>query len=963
MIIYLLTSLLLAGVALGEEPILRLDTGGHMGIIKDIIPLGDGRHIITASDDKTIRIWDTRTGRTVRRVLGQIGPGFEGKVYAIALSPDGRTLAVGGFMDTPGKGMSGKIRLYDLRSGKLLRLLKGHENVIHDLAFSPDGSLLASGSSDRTVRVWEMRPSPPKLKMTLRGHKREVYGLSFTPDGRHLVSASYDRTARVWDLRTGETIHTIEHTDMVDCVACSPDGRFIATGDWDERIIITDARSFRRVRVIENGTRPSALAFSPDSRYLLAGCYYPYYKCNVYSVPDFDLVSSFRKHRNLVMAVAFLRDGVAVTGGGEDEEIYIWDIRRPEEPMMRMAGDGKRVWSVGIHRFNPFMIGFGNTWTGDPHTVGSKIERAVDIERLEVMEVEDEGEFMRHRRKLGEWSLEHTAGGDYGYDDAVLLIKRNGETVGKVVRGGANGYRHRCYTFTEDGRFVISGGAGGKLYAYDLEGGEVAEFVGHEGEVWSVAVSGDYLVSGSDDQTIMVWSLRGLGSERRIRPLASIFVSVDGEFVIWTPEGYYASSLRGARYVGWHLNRGAEREALFFPASRFPQFDRPDIVLAYIRNFGDLEDALAETNAKPVQISEVLPPELRLIKPDVRYLETEEEKVEVIAEALPTGPLPITDIKILLDGGEVRGDRAVAVVPSHEVEKIVRDNYARIRALVRLSVGEHLISVVAENERTGSEPLVITVVRKRRPGIRIRKPNLYLLAIGVGEYRREEYRLDYPDDDAMGIAERFRREEGKLYGKVVTRLLVNEKATREAVVNGLEWILEETTQYDVAVVFVAGHGLKDTRGNYYFLPWEGDLERLRSSGVRWIEFKDTLTSLPCRGILMVDTCYSGGVWKGRDLDMTEALKELLRTEGVVVMSASTRKEKSYEDKRWGHGAFTKAILEGLEGKGDYNGNGEVTIYELNLYVTERVKELTRGKQHAATAIPETIPDFPIVKVR
>ena len=166
----------------------------------------------------------------------------------------------------------------------------------------------------------------------------------------------------------------------------------------------------------------------------------------------------------------------------------------------------------------------------------------------------------------------------------------------------------------------------------------------------------------------------------------------------------------------------------------------------------------------------------------------------------------------------------------------------------------------------------------------------------------------------------------------------------------------------MAVVFIAGHGLKDNLGSYYFLPHDGDVQRLRRTAVKWIDFNDVVSNLPSKTLFLIDTCNSGSATgKRRGVqDMTDVIKDLMQSDtGLVVMTASTGREFSAEKPAWGHGAFTKALIDGLNGKADYNGNHRVEIKELDLYVTERVKQLTGGRQHPTTEIPNTLPNFPI----
>jgi uncharacterized caspase-like protein len=172
------------------------------------------------------------------------------------------------------------------------------------------------------------------------------------------------------------------------------------------------------------------------------------------------------------------------------------------------------------------------------------------------------------------------------------------------------------------------------------------------------------------------------------------------------------------------------------------------------------------------------------------------------------------------------------------------------------------------------------------------------------------------------------------------------------------------TSKDVAAIFFAGHGMNDANGVYYFLPVNFDREKIKRTGVVFSEIRNTVMSLAGKTLVFVDTCHSGNVMGKRralEPDITAIVNELASAEnGAVVFASSSGRQYSYEDPAWGNGAFTRALVEGIEGKADYTGNGKITINMLDLYLSERVKELTGGKQTPTTTKPQTVPDFPVV---
>ena len=960
------------------DPVLRIDPGGHTAVVWDVHFTSDGRYVVSSGEDKMIRVWDLESGRTVRTILGQIGPDQYGKFYATALSPDDRYLAAGGYFpvesaDDP-YGL-GAIRLHHFPTGKIEAILRGHTNVVTALCFSSDGKLLASGGADRTVRIWPL-DRPGQSSLLLEGHRDLVSGVAFSPDGRRLASSGYEGEIRLWRTSDGALLHRLTgHQGQIWSVAYSPDGRYIAScgvGDltiklWDG----TDGRFIKNLVRVER--HPPKLAFSPDGARLAAAAQEGRgsFAINIYEVATGRKVSGFEGHHNSVKAVALSPDGrLAASAGGNRNEVYVWSAD-DGRPLRACLGAGAPVWSVGISAAGD-EIALGRRYTRNnilqygPLTQSIRLRDGGEWGVWLGPELSEESRFLRAVDRAGPLSLRVARGGRFGWF-ADLEILREGRVVQRITRDAATGSEHRCYTFTPDGQAVISGGNNGYLAAYDVNTGRLlARFTGHEAEVWAVAVSGDgrLLVSGSHDQTVRIWNLSGLthGTGQDRPPLVSIFTGLDREWVAWTPQGYYTSSLKGDRYIGWHVNHGPDQAADFFPAERFAGvFFRSDLVSAVMET-GDLRKGFERTALKnkvkrDIRVADLIPPAVVFLQPDARDIETSEPEIEIKALAKSVTGAPITEFVLQHNGRPVvEADTANPDPASREL---------RLEKTVRLEPGRNLFTITAAGGPARSNPETIHVYYQPREREAVFKPDLYLLAIGVSMYQDDSLNLDLAHIDAATVAEFFETQAGKLYNSVRIRLLTDDRATRGNILDGLDWLLGQATQKDVAVLFLAGHGTNDARGGYYFLGHDVDPQRLRRSAVEWFHFQDILRSIPSKIILLADTCHSGNITGSRfktrgASDMTEALKELVASDsGVVVITAATGRESSIESLDWGHGAFTLALLDGLAGEADYDKNGMVEIKEIDLYITHRVKELTEGIQHPTTEIPASLPNFPV----
>jgi len=914
-----------AGAA--EGPYLELDTAGHMALIRSLVFTRDGRELVSASDDKTIRVWDVETGRLVRTMRGEIGDGDPGKVYAVALSRDGRLLAAAGAL---GDGVP--IRLYDFRSGSLIGLLKGHKEPVLSLDFSPDGERLVSGGVDDTAIIWDLRSKAPMA--TLAGHQGDVNAARFTHDGSAIVTASDDDTLKLWRASDGALLDTLPgHTDKVVALAVSLRDGAVASGALDGTIKLWDLRGRRVVKEIAQGTEVMSLAFSPDGTLLLSGVGRAPFQSHVYDVASGNEVAAYGGHDNIVLATAIAPDGaLAATAGGDNNEIHLWNLRDAKR-VHALAGVGRPVWSVGFSADGRF-IGWG---IAKPE--GGGVAQAGPLEFILKLPTADSptgapkplrtgaAKFARAVTATGGLELQTRASGDFGYLDLLDIVK-DGEIAATIKRGEKAGYAHNAYSFTPDGKTVISGGGHGFLTAYDLDGNRRGEFVGHTSDVWAVAVSpdGQWLISGSDDQTVRLWNMRTREN------VAALFHGRNGEWVLWTPQGYYAASPAGDAHVGWHVNEGEAAPARFVSAGQLKRhFYRPDIVTRALI-LGSSARAVEEAKGTELALSDLLqrkPPQFSILAP-AEGGAAEAETASIVL-SVPPAVDAIEGFDITVNGLRVASRARGA--PSEG------DRSAERTFSVPLFGGENQIEIKAYNAIGQTTELL----HLNRAGVSTldKRGTLYVVAIGVDDYPNFGQDLKFAGADARAFQEMLVSKAGPLHARVKSVVLAKsgDAAPTAAQIKSALDTLADAGPNDTIVLFLAGHGVNEGP-DYLFLPTDAKANGKifdRSTVIEWEALQTAIETSKGRRILLVDTCHSGNAFNPRLIkDAADA--------SIAVYAATDAETLAQERPKLGHGVFTYAVIEGLKGGADLSKDKWVEAQELSTYVLATVRKLTDDRQ-------------------
>lgn len=526
-------------------------------------------------------------------------------------------------------------------------------------------------------------------------------------------------------------------------------------------------------------------------------------------------------------------------------------------------------------------------------------------------------------------------------------------------------------------------------------------------EVWACSASGLWLVAAGERE---IWRLEANGKpgwrQRLSVPVADINVSGDGRLVVvatsegtlhwytaatgapltsaavlndgstwgaWTPSGYFDGSPEGEQLLTavFPVNSSG-----LHPWARMTRMQdllrRPDVVERILFTQSE-EMALAEADAVRGQTSPAIehafPPQVAIESPQSDVDAISEQLQMQVRVQLPPG-IPLSSLQLRVRGAAGRVLKQT-LEPSAPLPAQVGDpaDLRRFAVTVSLLAEDAQVQVQAQTLYAISEPATIRV-HWRGPArtVKATLPNLYILAIGISQYREAALRLEYPAKDARDLVALLRQQAGKLYGQVHATTLLDREGTRSRILSELARLRRSVSEDDVVLVFLAGHGVSDAlTGRYHFYPADADPADMATTTLPAADLRNVMLTLPGKVVLMLDTCHAGGALDRRaalhEGDVSRLAAQMATAESnIVVFTASTGMQVARESARWGNGVFTKAVLEGLRGRADLAASGHVSVSQLEAYVSKRVRELTEEQQTPSTMKPTSTVDYPIAQV-
>jgi hypothetical protein len=931
-----------AAPELPTEPILRIEAGQHVGQIMRIDTDAANKFAVTASWDKTVRVWSLPDGRLQRIIRLPIDYGEIGKAYAVAISPDASTVAV----------VAENIYLFDRGSGALKQRLSDLPNVVNHLSYSADGRRLAASLGSNGIRVFDALNGYQLLPSDTR-YGAGSFWTQFDQAGR-LVTTSYDGFVRLY--------------------AANQYAKPIARFEW-------------------KGHRPYSAAFSPNGARVAVGDRNSH---NVVVLSGSDLTQLFKADAtgipdNLgMMAVAWSQDGRFLYGGGFWSANRVWQMRRWSNggrgAYVNVSAASANILELVGLKSGSILVG-GATGFGligpDARVTHLQGFGALDLANGDgrLLRVSADGSIVQvdswyprhsYRFALGERVIKIDPPADDSLEAPITqapgLDITNWDNSTKPAVNGAPIKLELFETARSIAivpgtqRFVL--GADYTLKLLDQLGYNVwPNRQAAPGVTWFVNVTGNQrlIVAAYDDGTIR-WHRLSDGKE-----LLALFIHPDGQrWIMWTPQGYYDASLGADELIGWHVNHGYDRAPDFYPASQFrDRFYRPDVIRRVLQTPNlDVEEAVRDADqeagrptTKAVSVSSLLVPAIEIMDP--------KEPAAVDRTDLQLGysvrmPLPDDALRV-----EARIDGVKAIVDDRRLVDIGGARAGNLHLIIPRR--DSLVSLIAYNSNGASEPASVHI-NWRGPGTD-QKLTLYVLAIGISKYKDSSVSLRFAAKDADDFVALAKAQAGGLYEKVITHplhgSLRDEEATREAILDELDWIRRAVTDTnDVALIFLSGHGVTTPDQHYRFLPYDYDSGRVQRTTISDSELQDFLTNIGGKKIFFFDTCYSGAILGGKapntQPDVDKFANELkTAANGIVVFASSTGSQLSQEKDEWGNGAFAKAVVEGLRGAAGRTDSPVITVNDLGGYVSRRVKDLTNGDQRPMMAMPKTVEDFPV----
>lgn len=872
------------------------------------------KYIVTASNRQDAILWDANTGKKIKSFKEVSESQY--RPTMLAFSPDDSHLIF---------NVNGTLYAYEVKSGKKTLEVKTEHLNYYDVNISPDGKHVIIPGKNNIGEVWDITTG--KKKSTLEGylnHDRD--------DGLRYTYESY------WDSGI------LEYVSMRRGFALSPDNKHIVIGSIDSTALMIELASGKVVREFKGHSKVViAFDFSPDGKTLATAGGDRHLK--LWDVATGKEIDDLGYHKNLIFDLSYNSDGSKIATASWDGAMYIWDLKTEKFQYKDLGGNA------------PYSIGFT---PNDLYIVAGNLKNNFKFYEADVLE--EFRDLVGNDGVVGDFAFSPDGSklvtscwdGNVKIWDVLsgMLIAKHKEHDGPV---------YSC-DWSSDGKYVVSAGADKVLHFCDpLTGKIIKTYSGHTSPVTKVEFSSDnkQVISMSADGNVKVWDLN---SPKAI--YSRIQISRN-DWLTTTPSGFFDGSSKALGLVNYVS--GMEVVPV---GSLFDKFYTPGLIKRI--NSGESFNDTGENIGNLIESSPLIA--FHLTESSKRSIPVEHDSVyRWKKDVLPLG-IQINSKDQKLQEVRVYNNGKLVIAESLDEELVFRGGDKDMRHYeVPLSDGENEITgLVINKDRTESIPTKILVEFDGQAA----QTELYILSIGINNYKNPKYNLDYAVNDSKSFTKSIKAGGSGLFTNVYEYSITNENATKEFIQSTISEIEKQIGPEDVFLFYYAGHGVmsyeKDqTESEFYIVTYDvtnlyGEVAMLKEKAVSASELmKFSMEISAEKQLFILDACHSGGALESfatRGDGREKALAQLARSTGTFFLTASQDAQYANEVGNLKHGLFTYALLEILEGEVGDNGDRKITINEIKSYVEDRVPELSeqyRGSPQYPTSYSFG-QDFPIV---
>jgi len=863
----------------------------------------------------TVTFWDAFKGMKIRNL-----PSVKGSVTGTVFSPDGKYLAITAYnyMEKDPTNPTYSIKIHEISTGRTIYHTSQQGHMPMSFAFSPDGKSYAV-SEKKGINIYETSTSKTIMAFSEALKEKQPISITagFRPDGKSIVTYGADGS-KVWDLTGTGNIKTVNGFSGFGNV--SPDGRY-TLGISKMTVELFDAVRGKKMRTFTGHNGPvNSAVFSPDGKYVATGS-------------------------------GFI-DGVDKSKGKSvDNTARIWDVKTGKE--LRKFKHSKWIRSVSFSPDSQYLLAAGGivfTGTGTKDKIFSKTtlwnvgtgSKVMTVKGGTAAFFDPDGRYfvtinedrdilaMNENKSLLFWDV---------------TTEKNIKTLTLPQSVSSTNHSVSTFSISPDGKFLAAA-AGFNCLIWDIDSNNLVKTYREPGYVVSIDFSPDgkqILTAYNGTAKIRDFTT---GKEK-----ISLITIGKKDWVVKTDDGFFDST------------EGAKKDVYFVKGMQtyeldqfFEDFYRPKL-LGMVISGKEMELPKINIAEKIIQSP---PPSVEIITPS-KGDKFAKNVIEVKVKITDNGG-GIDEVKLLHNGKRISEDtRGIKITQKKEGNSIIRSYSATLVS------GKNTFAASAySKERIESRGFQIDVLFQGNT----KTASSYLLAIGINKYKNKRLNLNYARQDAEAFMGLVSQKSRSLFQNVHTVSFYDKQATRMNIMEALDAIAQKAGPEDVFTFYYAGHGSM-VDNVFYLIPTDNvrlyESERLNKEAISSKALQEKFAKIKAlKQLVILDACQSGAATEMlamRGAAEEKALAQLARSSGVHVLASAGSEQFATEFAELGHGVFTYALLQGLQGGADgAPEDGKITIYELKSFIDDQVPELTE-KYKGEVQYPNTFSkghDFPLI---